>query len=484
MYLILITIFGFVLRLINIIKPEGLWNDEYVSWMIAATPLKEGFFTEIFKQCHMPLYYLYLKPFSSYGDLVLRLSSVLPSVIAIWVMYLVGKEYSKKIGLLSATLTAILPFLIYYSQEVRLYSLTFLLSSLLLLFTVKILKNNDKRLWILYFITALILVFTHILGIIFVFYLTIYLLIKNKSLNVKSLSILLGIIVLALPIIFNIIKQIPSAQWWGVFSYTNILFLFTDFLSPILTNNINAPHTFFYNANILFLFLLLIPTILSLVLLFSVLKKFKGYLLVVLCTVITVAIFAVMGKLVFITKYLIEVLPIFILIIAYGTDYLKKTGIIIFSLISIIYMTAVFTPFYPSKKFRSEGNNLPAYILNIENPDKIIYTYYAPDRFTRYLKTKSETLYISKINRFEYLNNPEKILSNIKNGEKVSLVFLDSVSFIPKDKMEYAKKHKFPEMFITFSQIKISLINYFNKNYKNKHIKTLGAWTVISGEKL
>ena len=75
--LVFIILFGFILRLINIDKPEGLWNDEYVSWFVASTPFCKGFWQEVLKQCHMPLYYLYLKPFSSGNDLILRLTSVI-----------------------------------------------------------------------------------------------------------------------------------------------------------------------------------------------------------------------------------------------------------------------------------------------------------------------------------------------------------------------------------------------------------------------
>ena len=38
---------GLILRLTNIIKPEGLWNDEYVSWHVASTPFFGGFGEEI-----------------------------------------------------------------------------------------------------------------------------------------------------------------------------------------------------------------------------------------------------------------------------------------------------------------------------------------------------------------------------------------------------------------------------------------------------
>ena len=169
----LFIILGLVLRFVNIIKPEGLWNDEYVSWFVASTPFQNGFWTEVFKQCHMPLYYLYLKPFVNMSDIVLRLTSVLPSILAIPVMYLVGKEFSKKNGYISAGITAILPFIVYYAQEVRFYSLLFLFSALSLLFVVKLVKEDAgqkyKNAWCGYIVSSILILFTHVLGGIYVF---------------------------------------------------------------------------------------------------------------------------------------------------------------------------------------------------------------------------------------------------------------------------------------------------------------------------
>ena len=156
----LIIILAILLRLNNIDKPEGLWNDEYVSWFVASTPFIKGFWTEVLKQCHMPLYYLYLKPFSTCPDIVLRILSVIPSLLAIPVMYLIGKFYSKTCAKFCATTTAILPFLIYYSQEVRFYSLLFFFSTLSLYFLLKIIIEK-KGFWG-YTISSLLILFTHI----------------------------------------------------------------------------------------------------------------------------------------------------------------------------------------------------------------------------------------------------------------------------------------------------------------------------------
>jgi len=97
--MLFITVLGCALRLAFLDKTEGLWNDEYVSWSISAIPFGKKFFEGILAQCHMPLYYFYLKFFIHFfgnSDLMLRLTSVVPGVLSIIVMYFVGKEFKDK----------------------------------------------------------------------------------------------------------------------------------------------------------------------------------------------------------------------------------------------------------------------------------------------------------------------------------------------------------------------------------------------------
>lgn len=475
-----LVILGLALRLINIIKPEGLWNDEYVSWFIASTPFNEGFWHEVLKQCHMPFYYLYLKPFAGCSDLILRLTSVFPSILAIPVMYLVGKEFSKKTGYLCAGITAILPFLVYYAQEVRFYSILFLFSALTLLFVIKLVKG--KNAWLGYIISVILILFTHVLGGIYVILTFFYILYKRNFLSLKIiLGIFLGIL-LILPFGINILKMVPSSQWWGSFSYTNILFLFSDYFSPILTNNVNAPQVFFYNKDILFLILLTLPTLIAVFIIIKGAKYAKGLSLIVLGTIFATAVLALNGKIVFITKYTIEIFPILILLFALGTK--GKIGNILLSSFIAIHIFAIFTPYYPAKTFRSEGHKLVAEVLNKEKPDKVLFTYYEPNRFFRYLETNAKMFSIDKTVRFWYLDNPNKMLSNINKNERVSVVFLDSVSFIPSDSIEVAKQNNLPEMFVTFSTIKIRLIKELNNNFTDFNVQQTGSWTVITATKL
>lgn len=480
MYIILLTLLGLGLRLINIDKPEGLWNDEYVSWFVASTPFHEGFWQEILKQCHMPFYYLYLKPFVGFSDLILRLTSTIPALISIPIMFLVGKEYSRKTGYIAAGVTTILPFLIYYSQEVRFYSLLFLFSALTLLFTIKLIKG--KKAWTGYIISSILILGTHVLGGIYIALTLAYIFYKKKALSPKVISIFIILGIIIMPLGINILNMLPSSQWWGKFSYTNILFLFSDYLSPILTNNINAPEVFFYSKNLLFVSLILIPTLLGIFSITRGAKKEKGLFLIGIATILFIALLALCGKLVFITKYTIEILPIIILLFSLGIK--GSIGQIILSTFIAFQLFAIFTPYYPTKIYRSEGHKLVANILNKTNSDNIVFTYYEPNRFYKYLNTNAKMTYISKINRFEYLDAPERILKNINIGKRVSVVFLDSVSFIPPNSIENAKNNKIPEMFISFSIIRNALIKELDKNFGNFNIEKQGSWTVITARRL
>ena len=191
-----IVLIGLILRLIYINKPDGLWNDEYVSYMISATPFFTGFADAVKSQCHMPFYYLYLKFFMTLfgqSDLLLRLTSVLAGVIAIPVMYFTGKERDDNTAYLCAGFTALSSFLIYYSQEVRLYSILFLFSALTLLYTIKVIKNPVKKNFIFCAIFNFLIIFTHTIGFVFVFFNLIFLSINlNLYGNIRFPGISMG----------------------------------------------------------------------------------------------------------------------------------------------------------------------------------------------------------------------------------------------------------------------------------------------------
>ena len=197
-------------------------------------------------------------------------------------MYYVGKSYQTKahsiqIGLACALISAISSFLIYFSQEVRIYSLIFLLSSLILLYSIKMYEYPSKKhAWWLAFYSVL-LIFEHTIGFVFVIFNAFGLMAfrpKKKKETDLYIPIISGLI-LCLPLIPFLIKLFAHptyfSQWWAPFSWAKICFYFTDLFSPVLKNITNSPVSFYNQIihndviNIGFVLFALIPALIGLI---------------------------------------------------------------------------------------------------------------------------------------------------------------------------------------------------------------------------
>ena len=327
-----IIILGIVLRLIFINKPDGLWNDEYVSWSIATVPFVDGFWSAVKSQCHMPFYYLYLKFFMSLfgqSDLVLRLTSVLAGVLSIGAMYFVGKEKDEKTGLICAGLTSISAFLIYYSQEVRFYSILFFFSAMALLFTIRCLKSPSRKNLIWFTVSSFLILFTHTIGFVFVFFNLLFLSIALFNKFKKQIIILWSTVcvcgIALCPLILKIFGTQSFSQWWGHFSVSKIGFLLTDYFSPVITNLTNAPDNFFYAPqNLIFMFIPVGIAVYGIYLACRKDKKNSFLLSVALGFLIVLFGASIAGKLVFTTKYSMECYPILIYLACYGISTIEN----------------------------------------------------------------------------------------------------------------------------------------------------------------
>lgn len=534
--IILITILAFILRVIFINKPDGLWNDEYVSWMIAATPFAHGFTEGVKSQCHMPFYYLYLKFFMKFfgqSDLVLRLTSVLPGVLSVIAMYFTGREKDEKTGLLCAGFTAISSFLIYYSQEVRFYSLLFLISALTLLFTLKTIKAPCKKNFILCALFNFLIIFTHTIGFVFVFFNLIFLSInlfkQYKKVIITVWSSVAAGSILLLPLALKIMTTQSFSQWWGHFSISRIGFLFTDYFSPVLTNLTNAPDNFFYNFNLTFLLFAFIPAVIAVGFIIRSLRNriniemFAAALL----TIIVLILASLSGRLVFITKYSIEIYPILILLACYGISEtenktLKKVLVSIYCVLSIGYL--IFSPMSAPKIRRPEGHKIMTDILERMEPqekDTILLEYYPQSRFEKYFDfSKYNVITIHKGNFADYLSEDitykqayengkeiyrnmlsgtpnyylenklkHELINGLKPGRNVIMITLDSVSFYPPEKvkkivMNDSTYNQEPLLFLLFSYIKEETFNVLAKSLPITRVEKKGNWTVIKFTKL
>ncbi len=535
--MVLITILGLGLRLIGINKTQGLWNDEYVSWFVASHPFGQSFFKEIFLQCHMPFYYLYLKFFMFFGgdsDVFLRLTSVFAGVLSIIVMYFVGLQNNRKTGLLCALFASLSSFLIYYSQEVRLYSLLFLISAISLLYLLKFLKNKNLTNLGGLILFDFLIVFTHTIGFVYVFFQLIaitYLLYKEYK--KQLLSLWGGVVLLSLLCVPQIVKILTTqtfSQWWGHFSISKIGFLFTDYFSPVLTNLVNAPDKFLYVKSFSFVLFTIVPALIAVGFIIKALWKNKENLAlvgIVFGVVVVMVVAAMMGKLVFITKYSIEIYPILIYLTVFGACSIKKklfslVPVIVFCLINLVYI--ITSPVSAPKMPRLQGHKIVAELLTRAEPnegDYILLEYYPQNRYEKYFDFSKYNIvsvnkgnfskYIAPDNSYSqiykdgknlyrdvfsgkkvaYINYKinEDIMKNLKPGKQVFVIMADSVSIYSPTDIEYIASNDVlyentPLMYMVFSYVKNQVFMNLSGTLSVTRYEKLGDWSLVRFTKL
>jgi len=151
---------------------NSIWSDEalsvyYASGNVLEIPAKLALSVD---DLHPPLYYLLLHFWMYMGktEFILRLFSALFSVFTIGVIYFLGKQLANyKVGIVSAFIFSISALNIYYSGEIRNYTLFCFLSLLSVYFFFKILeKSTDRWSMFLYIASTSLCMYTHNCGIL------------------------------------------------------------------------------------------------------------------------------------------------------------------------------------------------------------------------------------------------------------------------------------------------------------------------------
>ena len=116
-----------------------------------------------------PLYFLILHFFTPQktSEFILRLPSALFGTVTVFVLYGFAKRFfDEKTALISGLLLAISPFHIYYSQEVKMYSLFILLSFLSVIFLILSIREDKYFFWAGFIISSTLNLYTHYYAIL------------------------------------------------------------------------------------------------------------------------------------------------------------------------------------------------------------------------------------------------------------------------------------------------------------------------------
>jgi len=242
----ILGLLGLVVRLFRL-DHKSLFIDELMEVFVASKDIP-GMMDGIAVHLSPPLDYMLLRIplFFGNSDYLLRLNAVIFGSAAVVIFYLLVKElFNFEIGLISALLLIFSKYHIYYSQEVRMYSLFLLLTvSSYYIFWLYLNKTNRQHSWLLVFVNTALL-YTHYYGILVIavqmlwvagsFMLKIG---RDRIINIlqkaaKTGSPYLWTGLLFLPWLKVLRIQLDQSFYGGVPFYSNTQNLYNNFLTII-----------------------------------------------------------------------------------------------------------------------------------------------------------------------------------------------------------------------------------------------------------
>jgi len=177
----LLLFIGLILRLVFLDK-HAFWFDEAASVSVAKQPLS-ALFSATAADTHPPFYFLVLKFWSTISSslLFLRSLSLVFGVFSIIIAYKVFQKLaSEKTAFLASILLALSSLNIYYSTEIRMYSLLLLESLLLIWFFLRFTETKKRPFLLAIFLTGSIAVHTHYYAFLVIFSLNIAFFLSQK----------------------------------------------------------------------------------------------------------------------------------------------------------------------------------------------------------------------------------------------------------------------------------------------------------------
>lgn len=437
--LFFILIMGLVLRLKDLGKPT-LWFDEVVSVCNAGKNIGAIIKAEV---NFPPLYNLFLHfwiGFFGKSEFAVRFPSLLFWLAIVFFVYkLAGKLFSPRISLLSAFITAIAPYQVYYSQETRMYSLVTLLCLLASYFFLKAIEDKKNKFWILYIIFLTLSLYTHYYALTMSLFHGLFLLFfweKEKKIFYKW-----GIAQFITVILFTfwipvLIKSITSGNMPWLLKELDpltqlgfIFFIFTAGYSAVtyfppqnLSEGMKIFATFPFSAYLVMITFLTVFFI-SIGLFGFQDKKWKKKRLFIIFYLFTPILsafimFFILKQQLTATKYLIIASPPFYILLALGLTGIRSKAFkgILFLLLLGVMGCSLYNFYYSPKLGKGQWFKVSEYIaVNSKKNDLIvIHKPYLDIAFNYYYQKKNKLYRLPKSNSID----EEKFMDDFKNENK------------------------------------------------------------------
>lgn len=170
------TLIGTILRFYDL-GFNSLWLDEATTYNIAMKSLPEIWQTTTGGEFNPPLFYWVEHFMLVFGnsEAVLRFIPALLGILTIPLIYLIGKEFmDRNTGIIAAAAVAFSPFLVFYSQEARAYSMMLFFVAAAMVFYLKALKSNDLMNWGLFGLFSALAFWSHFYALVIIGSLFLY----------------------------------------------------------------------------------------------------------------------------------------------------------------------------------------------------------------------------------------------------------------------------------------------------------------------
>jgi uncharacterized membrane protein len=227
--LLSLTVIGAILRFYNL-GYNSLWLDEASTLTFAVQSIPDIWQATTAGEFNPPLFYWIEHIMLIFGnsEVVLRFIPALLGVLTIPLVYLVGREFmDRNTGIIAAAAFAFSPFLLFYSQEARAYSMTLFFVTFSMVFYFRAKKGNSVQDWALFGILSALAFWSHFYAMVIIGALVLYALyelypeIRNNPGAARPLvtgGVLFGLI--CLPLILVTIqlffRRSASAPTYGI----------------------------------------------------------------------------------------------------------------------------------------------------------------------------------------------------------------------------------------------------------------------------
>jgi len=418
---------------------------------------------------HYILLWIWTNIFSS-SEFSFRSLSALTGVGGIVAIYFLGKElFSKDVGLFASAILSMTTYHIYYSQEVRTYSLLCLLSILSYLFFIKQIKTPSIRYSILYVLSTVFLIYSHYYGLFLVASQVIFLFFIFPGLNNKKnfrkfqLPSFICLAILYIPWLPTLLKMSRIQKFWAVKPKTDF---FVGYFRTYLGNES---------------FLILLFSVLLII--FLVKKTQSSHFVqnkILLLTWVFIVLFipyvrSFNNPAPLVDRYAIIILPAIILMVASAIEGFKEKTVQVF-FVSVIMLMFGINLFYTDGNYyqkikKEQWREATQYILNTDPENK--YMIFGHSHFLYYINTIFNLdIKIQPISFLRSDQDTQKLYLRIKKDRYPGLWVLEGLDFLEDEHHNILGKklirHRSMPLLETRATLYVTPRNYTITNQKTR----------------